>query len=484
MGRIQLKRQEPVLDPNDPFFDDKLERRDLAKALTGLVSDTVEPLVVAMNGGWGTGKTFFLKRWACSVEKLKKDNGEAPCVIYFDAWQDDDLEDPLLALVGQIHRKLHVRSDWKPANIKEDIESKADRFYVSANKVLTKAVVHLSHVVEHFSGADPAEIIKDFSNLLARQVERYSGAVEARADLRNRLVELSSAIWTNTGMPLIVVIDDLDRCRPAFAIALLERVKHLFDVQHVVFVLGIDVAQFVNSLTNVYGERFDANNYLHRLVDVEFLLPAPNRKAFFAMLFEQYKVEEYLKVVGNRNVEPYLAAVSEFKSAVVCLSNVFQLSLREMERVVRELVAIERLHPFYSAVIGTLIAISVLLRNRRPVVYEGFVNGTMSPKEVVDALFPRTLAKDEVKTAAVHHIVAVVYSSYKNTQYGKAINALAQSVPLFPARKDEMPVALIGALQWIGSIVELANNLVVNHENVIQIANAQRYFMNWHESEW
>lgn len=484
MNNIQLKRPEAVLDPNDPFFDDKLERRDLSKALTGLVSDTVEPLVVAMNGGWGTGKTFFLKRWACSIEKLKKDNGEAPCVIYFDAWQDDDLEDPLLALVGQIHRKLHVRSGGEPANVKEGFESKADRFYESANKVLTKAVIHLSHVVEHFSGADPAAIVKDFSSLLAQQVERYSDAVDSRADLRNRLAELSSAIWTNTGMPLIVVIDDLDRCRPIFATALLERVKHLFDVQHVVFVLGIDETQFVNSLTNIYGEKFDANNYLHRLIDVEFLLPAPNRKVFFEMLFEQYKVEEYLKIIWNRNAEPYLTAVSEFKSAVVCLSNEFQLSLREMERVVRELVAIERLHPFNSAVLGTLIAIAVLLRNKCPVIYEGFVNGKMSPKEVVDALFPRTLAKDEVKTAAVHHIVAVVYSSYKNTQYGKAINALAQSVSLFPARKDEIPVALIGALQWIGSIVEMANNLVVNHENVIQIANAQRYFMNWHESEW
>lgn len=235
MNNIQLKRPESVLDPDDPFSDDKLERRDLAKALTGLVGDAVEPLVVAMNGGWGTGKTFFLKRWVRSVEKLKKENGAAPSVIYFDAWQDDDLDDPLLALAGQIHRKLHVRSGGCPANVKEDFESKANRFYESANKVLTKAVVHLSHVVEHFSGADPAEIIKDFSNLLARQVERYSGAVEARADLRNRLVELSNAIWTNTGMPLIVVIDDLDRCRPAFAIALLERVKHLFDVQHVVF---------------------------------------------------------------------------------------------------------------------------------------------------------------------------------------------------------------------------------------------------------
>lgn len=484
MNSIQLKRPEPVLDPKDPFSDDALGRKDLAKALTGLVGDAVEPLVVSLNGCWGSGKSFFLKRWVCSVENLREGKVAVPCVVYFDAWQDDDLDDPLLALVGQIHRKLHARPAQNPANIKEDFESKAKRFFDSANKVLTKSAVHISRAVEHYSGVNPADIVKDFANQLAQQVERYSGAVESRSDLRRRLSELSSAIWTDTGMPLIVVIDDLDRCRPTFAISLLERVKHLFDVQHVVFVLGIDTTQFVRSLGNVYGEAFDASNYLHRLIDIEFQLPTPNRKNFFEMLFRQYKVEEFLSADGNRNAESYLSAVSEFKSAVVCLSNGFHLSLREMERVVRELVTIERLHPFNSAVLSTLIAVSVILRCKCPAAYEGFVNATKSPKEIVDVLFSSALSENQVKTEAVRHIVAAVYSSYKNTQHGNAISALAQSVSNFPITKDDVPVALHGVVKLIDPIVEKASRIVVNHENVIQIANAQRYFMNWQESVW
>ena len=65
MAKIELKRKELVLDPNNPFEDDATcTREELADSLTGLIKDIEEPLVIALDGEWGTGKTYFLERWS------------------------------------------------------------------------------------------------------------------------------------------------------------------------------------------------------------------------------------------------------------------------------------------------------------------------------------------------------------------------------------------------------------------------------------
>lgn len=67
---MELKRQDPIIDSTNPFSDDCLNRKGLASALTNLVKEAQCPLVVALNGGWGTGKTFFLQRWIAEFEAV------------------------------------------------------------------------------------------------------------------------------------------------------------------------------------------------------------------------------------------------------------------------------------------------------------------------------------------------------------------------------------------------------------------------------
>ena len=241
--KLSLKRLEPVLDPDDPWFDDKLERRVYAPVLTSLVGDSHEPLVVALNGGWGTGKTFFLQRWGRGFEEPVpgKVSGR---VIYFSAWQDDDIDDPLLAIVGQLHRNLHAQPLKVDENVKVSVDTKAAQFLQTANRVLSNLGKFADSFTEHWTGVKPVEVLKDFSNRMAQRVDMYSEGIEARVDLKKRLRDLANEIYMESGKPLVFVIDDLDRCKPSFAIATLERIKHLFDVQHIVFILGIDLQQF------------------------------------------------------------------------------------------------------------------------------------------------------------------------------------------------------------------------------------------------
>ena len=93
-----LKLPEPEIGEDDPWQDDFLGRKEIAKALTELVRGQSDPLVISLSGGWGSGKTFFLKRWQKDLAN------ESFISVYFNAWEDDFCDDPLVAIIGNCRR--------------------------------------------------------------------------------------------------------------------------------------------------------------------------------------------------------------------------------------------------------------------------------------------------------------------------------------------------------------------------------------------
>ena len=89
----QLNPPEPNIDKENPWAGDALQREECAKRLTQIIEGQTGPLTISVNGSWGTGKTFLLERWKAQLEK------ENYKVIYFNAWEDDYLKDPLLSII-------------------------------------------------------------------------------------------------------------------------------------------------------------------------------------------------------------------------------------------------------------------------------------------------------------------------------------------------------------------------------------------------
>ena len=76
------------------------------------------------------------------------------------------------------------------------------------------------------------------------------------------------------------MIDELDRCRPSYAIELLESAKHIFSVDGVVFALSTNRQQLEASIKGVYGDSFSATDYLERFFDISFRLPSVDRRIY------------------------------------------------------------------------------------------------------------------------------------------------------------------------------------------------------------
>lgn len=484
MDKPLIKRPEPVLNPNNPFCDDILGREGLADSLTTLVSDTEESVVIALNGGWGTGKTFFLDRWAYKLQTLQA-KGTNPCVIQFNAWQDDDVEDPLLALVGQIHKYLHAHRISKDPKISEDFSCKLERFASEANRLLSIGAKHVSHSVDHKIGVDVYAAVSDIANYQAKRVEQYEDAIKARVDVKERLRDLASAVRKESGFPLVVIVDDLDRCKPSFAISLLERIKHLFSVPGIVFVLGVDQNQLSCTLRNVYGEGFDAQNYLYRLFDVELFLPKPKLDAYVKSLMSQYTIDDFIKKSALKKDADYIeSTIDEFKAVASYLAERHNMSLREVDRLIREVSIVLRLCPIKTPVLATLTIICIVLRMRWKSLYGDLVSGDFKPHEVVDTLIGVKPIRPGYVYNAESHITSIVYACTKNSNITSAITNLANELNTSQYWPKDAPKLFSGNQRRVLGMLNNASTCNITHNDVKGVDNALAYLRKWNDGDW
>ena len=209
----------------------------------------------------------------------------------------------------------------------------------------------------------------------------YAQCVATREELKSALTKLGEEVKGKTHKPLLVIVDELDRCRPTYAIELLERIKHLFCIENIVFILGIDKEQLGKSIAAVYGD-INVEWYLHRFVDVEMGLPDATKDIFIERLIGRLKLEDCLHY-GGADV-----SVGSFVKAFTAIANSQKLTPRMIEQAIRKfsLVAFAKGHPSRNWTILTAIAVVLsLLENKE--MYKKFITNQWYPAEIADALF-------------------------------------------------------------------------------------------------
>lgn len=329
-------------EPNekDPWTDDVLGRRRVAEFLTPLLATSTGPFVLNVDSPWGTGKTFFLKRWCQAVKKTHP-------VVYFNAWETDFIEEPFVSFLAEAHHQLSSQAVRQEAKDKvAGLAKKGARVIRGFVPVVVKAVGRkllgeggLEEAKDVLDTATEEEVIDAVVDWGARWLDEFAAEKSAIAEFRQYLEStvktLSSA---DLKPPIFVFVDELDRCRPTFSIRLLERIKHIFGVPGVVFVLGTDTKQLGHSIGAVYGEGFDTTEYLRRFIDQTYTLPLPDYEQFAELLFDQES-----RTLWSDPQRPLMYpkgfAVDGMFAAV---ARRFQLTLRQQEQCFGRLTAIRR----------------------------------------------------------------------------------------------------------------------------------------------
>lgn len=360
----------------NPYLNDALERKPLVEFLSSLIERAKGPFVLALDSPWGTGKTTLVQM--ISVE-LKRRNLEC---VYFNAWEVDHADDPLVALVASVDLvqlsgtgatsfKKHMKTIRRVTNVV------AKRAVVAAAKAVTAGALDIEDdvkkVAEELAGEMVGDIVKEFQKerqLLEKFKKELHGAVSE--------LERGGKV-----PPLVIFIDELDRCRPSFAIQLLERIKHLFDVPNLIFVISIDKRQLEASTAAVYGQGIDAREYLRRFIDLEYALPGVRGKRYTEVLFSR----SGLDAVFAKRTHPDLHYDRQnFIDTFTFLADAASMSLRARARCITRLKVVMDQTPDNTYLLPSLAALLVVLRSNSPDLFAALQNGSAGSNEVMQYL--------------------------------------------------------------------------------------------------
>lgn len=361
----------------NPFQNDVLDRQPLVEFLAGLIGRLSGPFVLALDSPWGTGKTTLVR-----MLKVKLEQEQFQCV-YFNAWQVDYVTDPLVALVSAID-DIHLNDSAAESSFRGHLKTAkkitsavAKRAVIAGVKVATLGILDVEDALETMASDAAGEMAGNLVDAFQKEKESLE---RFRREVEKAVNQLKAAGRKET---LVFFIDELDRCRPTFAIEMLERIKHLFDVPNIVFVLSVDKSQLEASTAAVYGQKINAAEYLRRFIDLEYGIPLVQMKRFTQALLSRFNLEPAFAARTGPNLQ---YDKDNFIDFFTTLADAFELSLRARERCITRLCVVMDQTPSNHYLDPVLIALLVVLRSNKPALFARLYSGLASSKEVMDYL--------------------------------------------------------------------------------------------------
>ncbi|MGZ8193194.1 MAG: KAP family P-loop NTPase fold protein [Methylobacter sp.] len=273
---MQKSRDIEIIE-NEIFKNDLLDRESEIKNLTPIILNFDDPLVFALDSPWGAGKTTFVRLWQAYLKEEGKQS------IYFNAWETDFAEDPLIVLVSELDNWLKATKNeskitkWQ-RGIKAALPGIAKRSAIAGTKMTTFGALDIQAEYERTA----AEFTGNIASDLLENFNKQSKSIQQFKDIITEALNALPSEQKN----LVIFIDELDRCRPTYTIELLERIKHLFSIKRLVFILSTNTIQLSHSIRSVYGNDFDARKYLQRFIDLDYALKKPDREKYIDTQFE------------------------------------------------------------------------------------------------------------------------------------------------------------------------------------------------------
>jgi len=314
-------RTKDIEIPKDyPFLNCKLNREAYATILTRVVSQLHEGGVLSICGEWGLGKTTFVKMWE---QQLKNEGFHT---LYFNVWEHDFISDPLIGIITQFRRLV-------PNEGAKQTFATISKSFISIVTGMAPKIA--KGVASHYLGEEAAEVLEagaekasDSFDSILDDFEAQSNSISEFKDCLTNYVELVSS-----DKPIVFIVDELDRCNPHYAVKTLERIKHLFNIPGIIFVLSIDKTQLCNSIRGYFGsERLDAEEYLKRFIDFEYQLPKPDLEAYCRYLYDLYEFDKFFKNDKRRNTFGNSDESANFLNTTETLFASMNFSLRQIEK--------------------------------------------------------------------------------------------------------------------------------------------------------
>lgn len=312
---------------SDEFIKDSIDKNLLKRNkklvnTINLIMKQKENFIMSINGEWGCGKTVFAKqieyllnnnelyRTVCSKNMTIPDDKIAEQeVYYYNAWENDAINMPVQSLIFQLIRHFNTKYE-NELNLKEVGKSVLDVFV----KIGTMGLIGMDDISNNkFKQVDYEQLMSDISNI---------------EDLKKCLNNVIDQILIENKNRLIIIIDELDRCRPTYAIEMLECIKHFYNNDKVSFLVVTNNAQLAKTVRKIYGNEYNGDLYLQRFYDV-----------IINLSYDTSTKIKYASFIIGRDLEQ----VHIRNEIIMTCINYFQLELREINKFIDSVKIAERM---------------------------------------------------------------------------------------------------------------------------------------------
>ena len=302
--------------------DDIFHRLDFAKKAMALIeSHPAErgACVVSIDAPWGMGKSTFLRMWKNELNSYNQEETKwqeplftraSNSCIYYNAWENDYYENALIPLLftmcGSLSTEIDEKEEKKLPLLQRVVGAGAGVLGYFACFSTTQDQ-GLASAVGGLTAAATESIMEKFrNNDLNGLRKQYENEWDIRQDFRNAVLELTK----ETGR-LYFFIDELDRCKPLFAVQTLECIKHFFNIPNVVFVFATDISQLVHSVAGIYGQGMNAGGYLSKFFDYQLHLPVPEINDLLKYAYPKIAVGSGFYDIANEIRETFIVTPRE-----------------------------------------------------------------------------------------------------------------------------------------------------------------------------
>ncbi|MFB2876865.1 P-loop NTPase fold protein [Floridanema aerugineum] len=266
----------------DPHLNFTLYAKQLLDIAMRVTENQEGAFTVGIFGSWGSGKTTLMRQIESQASASQK-------TIWFNSWKYDKKEAVWNALIQTILVELENNTrDNKVLN--EDIKRLAKNIGLHAYDISKELFTGLIRTqIKKYTDVElsqddlklPQDQLREL-DLIKALSDHYTAINEFETNF-NKIVQ--AYLGEDKNKKLFVFIDDLDRCLPENALAVLEALKLYLDQSRCVFFIGIDKRVIEQAVSQRYKDStITGKEYVEKIIQLNFFLPDKDSQAVKSVL--------------------------------------------------------------------------------------------------------------------------------------------------------------------------------------------------------
>lgn len=327
---VTILNEPDEVSGTDTLPIDILGRDELLNQIMNLLmtlSDAKSSCTFALNGKWGAGKTYIVEKLEQQLEVYE--STEKFIVFHYNCWQYDYYEEPLIAIIAAMQDSIEKKTNL----LRKETREKAEKA-LSITKNIAKQMAFsfaekkLGIDLENIDGL----IEKGTEDSEKKQSARHS--TDSYYDFKKAIDKVRQQMSTlSESATLLIVVDELDRCLPEYAIRVLERLHHLFyGMGNTIVLAALDREQLGHTVERIFGEGTNVGEYLRKFLDFEVTVDIGIVQGNF---FKKY--ESYVSLFDGELLPPW-SGIGRYFTELFS-----EMDIRTQEHLIKKMETIHRL---------------------------------------------------------------------------------------------------------------------------------------------